>query len=110
MNARFDELSFQLHSRIQELSNQLYESQNKSAEKEARERQDAMRQEKRFIADKLGPPDYETDQYRASEQRFSTSGDWILKDPDFLAWLENRNTSFPILYLHGMPGAGKQAL
>jgi hypothetical protein len=106
---RFDELSQQLHSRFQEISEQLYKSKKMSADKEAREQQEALRQQKRFIAGKLGPPDYEADQHRASEQRFPASGDWILKDPSFLNWIDPRNSSHSTLFLHGIPGSGKQA-
>ncbi|RYP07648.1 hypothetical protein DL764_002385 [Monosporascus ibericus] len=105
-NTRFDELSKKLDNRFQELSKQLYEDQEKLAEREAREQQEALRQQRPFIAEKLGPPDYEADQHRASEQRFSASGDWILKDQDFLSWLDPRNPSHRTLFLHGMPGAG----
>ncbi|RYP51599.1 hypothetical protein DL768_003106 [Monosporascus sp. mg162] len=109
-NTRFDELSKKLHNIFQELSKQLYENQEKTAERETREQQQALRQQRHFIANKLGPPDYEADQHRASEQRFSGSGDWILTDPDFLSWLDPRNPSHSTLYLHGMPGAGKTTL
>jgi len=84
---RFNELSQQLDNRFQELSKQLYEIQERLAEKEAREQQEALRLQRRIIAEKLGPPDYEADQHRASEQRFSPSGDWILKDPSFCTGL-----------------------
>ncbi|RYP69278.1 hypothetical protein DL770_008288 [Monosporascus sp. CRB-9-2] len=109
-NTRFDELSKELHNRFQELSKQLYENQEKSAEMEAREQQEALRQQRDFIAKKLGAPDYEADQDWASEQRFSASGDWILKDPGFLSWLNPRNPSHSTLFLHGMPGAELRTL
>ncbi|RYP62193.1 hypothetical protein DL771_009825 [Monosporascus sp. 5C6A] len=106
-NTRFEELSKKLHDRFQELSKQSYENQEKSAEREAREQQEALRQQRHSIEKKLGAPDYEADQHRASEQRFSASGDWILKNPDFLSWLDPRRPSHSTLFLHGMPGAGE---
>lgn len=105
--ARSDELSQQLHNRFQELLKQLYESQEGLRKKEARQEQEALRQQRRIIEEKLGPPDYEADQRRALEQCFSSSGDWILDDQNFLNWLHSRNPSNSILYMHGMPGAGK---
>ena len=109
-NTRFNELSQQLRNRFQELSKQLYESQETLAEKEAREQQEALRLQRRLIAERLGPPNYEADQLRASERRFSASGEWILKDPNFLRWLDSRNPSHSTLYMHSMPAAGKWAL
>ncbi|OCL02208.1 hypothetical protein AOQ84DRAFT_349486, partial [Glonium stellatum] len=103
-------LSLQLHNRFQELSKQLYESHEKSAEKKATEVQEALYQQRHSVAEKLGPPDYEADHNRASKQRFSASGDWILQTPDFLNWLNPQNQSCSTLYMHGMPGAGKTIL
>ncbi|KAH8693390.1 hypothetical protein GQ44DRAFT_595961, partial [Phaeosphaeriaceae sp. PMI808] len=108
--AKSDELSQQLHNRFQELLKQLYESQEGLRKKEAGQEQEALRQQRRIIEEKLGPPDYEADQRRALEQCFSSSGEWILKDQNFLNWLHPRNPSNSILYMHGMPGAGKTTL
>ncbi|KAF2684142.1 hypothetical protein K458DRAFT_279973, partial [Lentithecium fluviatile CBS 122367] len=106
-NTRFDELSQQVHNTFQELSKRLYENQEKLAQKEDKEQQQAMHLQRCIIKDKIRPPDYEADQRLASEQRFSVSGDWILKDPSFLNWLHSQNPSCGTLYVHGMPGAGK---
>jgi hypothetical protein len=85
----------------------LYENQEKSTKKEGSKQQEALREQRLFIEQKLGPPDYEANQHRALQQRFHASGDWILKDPSFVSWLDPRNSSSSTLYLHGMPGAGK---
>ena len=106
-SAELNGLWLQLDNKFQELSKQLYEIQKISTEKETKEHREALNQQRRFIAEKLGPPDYEADQYRVSEKRFSASGDWILNDPGFLNWLDPRNLSNSTLYLHGIPGAGK---
>jgi len=107
LDTRFYELQQELHNRFQDLTKRWYESQEKLVKKEAEERQEALRLQRRIIAEKLGPSDYEADQQRASEQRFPTSGEWILKDASFLNWLESRDQSNCILYMSGIPGAGK---
>lgn len=44
---------------------------------------------------------------RLPDQRYPTSGDWILEEHLFLQWLDPSELSSNLLYLNGMPGAGK---
>lgn len=63
------------------------------------------------IAERLGysGPGDTKDHHRMPDQRFQTSGDWILQDLVFLKWLDPMDSASKTLYLNGMPGAGKLA-
>lgn len=44
----------------------------------------------------------------ASRRQYTPdSGRWILKEPKVKDWLDPANSSVPIFWLHGIPGAGK---
>ncbi|KAH8880581.1 hypothetical protein GQ53DRAFT_669656, partial [Thozetella sp. PMI_491] len=62
------------------------------------------------IEEKLNPPDYKADYYSAEKQRFSGSGDGMLKNELFLEWSHGHDRTKNILYLHGKPGAGKSIM
>lgn len=60
------------------------------------------------IKDRLKAADYQQDQEMAFETRIGTnSGDWILDVPGFDHWAGKLTTGHHVLYVHGMPGAGK---
>ncbi|KAL8950879.1 MAG: hypothetical protein Q9222_003113 [Ikaeria aurantiellina] len=74
--------------------------------KEAVER--AGREKVNVLVEKLDPTDYGRDQYAASEQRRQhSSGAWILQNPSLSRWSDLNAECNPLLYLHGIPGAGK---
>jgi hypothetical protein len=59
------------------------------------------------LIEKLNAPDYNLDHYVASEQRRrSQSGTWVLQNIHFRKWSEMDAKSNPLLYIHGIPGAG----
>jgi hypothetical protein len=59
------------------------------------------------LIEKLNAPDYNLDHCMASEQRRrSQSGTWVLQDVHFRKWSEMDTKSNPLLYIHGVPGAG----
>ena len=61
------------------------------------------------LIEKLNAPNYQLDQYVASEQRRrSQSGIWVLQDIYFRKWSEMGTQSNHLLYIHGVPGAGMQ--
>lgn len=63
-----------------------------------------------LLIEKLGAPNYQWDQHLASEQRRrSQSGAWVLQDTRFREWSEMDTNNNPLLYIHGVPGAGMQA-
>jgi hypothetical protein len=72
---------------------------------------DMAKEEKRrrleSVIDKINPPNCHTDQNAASEQRENTqSGKWLLGNDHFRAWCNVNIDSNPLLYIHGIPGAG----
>ncbi|KAH7161800.1 hypothetical protein EDB81DRAFT_785561 [Dactylonectria macrodidyma] len=63
------------------------------------------------IKDKLQSPNYEFDQEISTEDRGdSISGQWIFSDPSFQSWLDASSPDPKILYINGIPGAGKTTL
>lgn len=60
------------------------------------------------IKAQLGAPDYQQDQEMAVEaQNLTNSGDWVSQSPAFMNWVSNAATRHGVLYVHGIPGAGK---
>ncbi|KAL8707590.1 MAG: hypothetical protein Q9220_007431 [cf. Caloplaca sp. 1 TL-2023] len=60
------------------------------------------------LIEKLDPADYGRDQYAASEQRRQhSSGAWLLQNTNYRRWSDLNVECNPLLYLHGIPGAGK---
>lgn len=68
-----------------------------------------IQQKRTQILDKLGSRSSHNNKghRRLPDQRYPTSGDWILKEHLFLQWLNPDDLSNSLLYLNGMPGAGK---
>ncbi|ROV93245.1 hypothetical protein VPNG_09534 [Cytospora leucostoma] len=63
------------------------------------------------IREKLQAPDYYVDQEVATENRGgSTSGAWVLQCQEFLEWNCQTTEVNGILYINGLPGAGKTTL
>ncbi|KAM0431361.1 hypothetical protein ACHAPT_005337 [Fusarium lateritium] len=95
--------------RFDELSRQLEEEFDKRARKETDELDESLLQTKRSISSQLSPGSYEADQRSAFNQFFqSPSADWVFQDGKFKDWLVWSDCR--MLYLQGMPGAGKTTL
>jgi hypothetical protein len=47
----------------------------------------------------LSPFDFEQDHDRIRKKRFRTTGEWLLKSPDFLAWISSIMSC--LLWCHG---------
>ncbi|KAL2272435.1 hypothetical protein FJTKL_06560 [Diaporthe vaccinii] len=63
------------------------------------------------IKAQLGAADYQQDLEMAAEARNVTnSGDWVLQSPTFKHWADKAATRHSVLYVHGIPGAGKTTL
>jgi hypothetical protein len=63
------------------------------------------------LIEKLNAPSYQLDQNVASEQRRkSQSGEWVLQNVCFRRWSDVGTNSNPLLYIHGVPGAGMHVL
>ena len=78
------------------------------AERHSKDMQDAeIRKQLSVVLERLDAPNYQTDHYTASEQRRkSRAGEWILHNDIFLDWANPSILENPILYIHGVPGAG----
>lgn len=70
---------------------------------------DVIQQKRKQVMDKLGSQGPRNDKrhQRLPDQRYPTSGNWILEEQTFLQWLNPNDLSNDLLYLNGMPGAGK---
>lgn len=68
-----------------------------------------IQQKRQQVLDKLGVQGCHEDKghRRLPDQRYPTSGDWILKERLFRQWLNPDDLSKDLIYLNGMPGAGK---
>ncbi|UPL00409.1 hypothetical protein LCI18_011343 [Fusarium solani-melongenae] len=98
-----------VEARFSSISRLLEADLEKRSRKEIEERKDSLLQARRTISSHLSPGNYEDDQRSAFSQFFSSpSGDWVLHEPKFQKWLQSSNGQ--VLYLHGMPGAGKTTL
>ncbi|KAF4335307.1 Nacht domain protein [Fusarium beomiforme] len=56
------------------------------------------------------PKDYDRDIYRFSETVCDGTGKWLFRDPSFQQWLAGKEKEKRILWLRGIPGAGKTLL
>ncbi|KAK0647033.1 hypothetical protein B0T16DRAFT_458896 [Cercophora newfieldiana] len=66
------------------------------------------------IRDKLDIPhipDHEMDRLISTEDvADSTCGQWLFSCPEYVKWADQNTTNHQILYVHGIPGAGKTTL
>lgn len=61
------------------------------------------------IKAQLGAADYQQDLELGAEARNVTNaGDWVLQSPIFKHWADKAATKHSVLYVHGIPGAGKE--
>lgn len=61
------------------------------------------------IKAQLEAADYQQDQRMAAEARHVTNaGDWMSHSPVFKHWADKTATRHSLLYIHGIPGAGKE--
>ncbi|KAF5541970.1 Nacht domain-containing protein [Fusarium mexicanum] len=58
----------------------------------------------------ISPKSYDADLYRFSEAVCNGTGKWLFRDPSFQNWLGGKEKAKPILWLRGIPGAGKTLL
>ncbi|KAF1840937.1 uncharacterized protein K460DRAFT_410330 [Cucurbitaria berberidis CBS 394.84] len=58
----------------------------------------------------LCPINAQTRHEDATKNRYGDSGDWLLKDPRFKKWYDFDYCHEPLLWLSGIPGAGKTVL
>ncbi|KAG8533005.1 uncharacterized protein KY384_001787 [Bacidia gigantensis] len=58
----------------------------------------------------LGPIDIGVRHENAAKERFQDTGRWLLQNHRFQSWKSHDQCIDPLLWLHGMPGAGKTVL
>ncbi|KAL4724605.1 hypothetical protein ACLX1H_008047 [Fusarium chlamydosporum] len=58
----------------------------------------------------ISPKDYNDELYRFSEAVCDGTGKWLLRHPSFQQWLAGKEKQKPIMWLRGIPGAGKTHL
>lgn len=58
----------------------------------------------------ISPKSYDADLYRFSETVCHGTGKWLFRDQSFQNWLAGKDKAKPILWLRGIPGAGKTLL
>ncbi|KAF5968445.1 Nacht domain-containing protein [Fusarium bulbicola] len=58
----------------------------------------------------ISPKSYDADLYRFSEAVCDGTGKWLFRDQSFQNWLAGKEKAKPILWLRGIPGAGKTLL
>ncbi|KAK5987844.1 hypothetical protein PT974_11978 [Cladobotryum mycophilum] len=68
------------------------------------------RQEYNIIKTDLSPKSYDTELYRIRGGFCEGTGNWLKQDNDFKKWLDVDDRSIRILWLQGIPGAGKTFL
>lgn len=61
-----------------------------------------------LIKEKLRAPEYFLDQEIATQRRDGDdSGQWIFGEPEYLSWSDINSLNHSVLYMNGIPGAGK---
>ncbi|KAK6526015.1 hypothetical protein TWF281_011056 [Arthrobotrys megalospora] len=93
-----------------EINNKLDKLKEDTTQKK-RERDELIKKQKETVKTKLCPPNYKEDHRLALKKRTSiSSGDWVLEDSRFKAWLCGDTAADSVLYLNGIPGSGKTTL
>lgn len=60
------------------------------------------------IKERLLAPEYFLDQQAIFRRRETGStGQWIFEDPQYISWADVNNPGHSVLYINGIPGAGK---
>ncbi|KAI5456910.1 hypothetical protein BGZ63DRAFT_434144 [Mariannaea sp. PMI_226] len=72
--------------------------------------ENAIRQEYFDLRAHISPKDYDADLYRFHGDVYEGTGKWLFRDQSFKDWVDQSNTSERLLWLKGIPGAGKTLL
>lgn len=95
-------------SRVRE---QISDLQEESRQQNSRERLEKHKWRLSYIKERLQAPDYCLDHEMATEDRNgSSSGGWVLQHPHFRQWICKATSEHGVLYINGIPGAGKTTL
>ncbi|KAI1325418.1 hypothetical protein F5Y16DRAFT_422846 [Xylariaceae sp. FL0255] len=94
----------------EKLSSQVYDLRNSLVEQKANEKVGIHLQELTTIISKLDPPDADNDQHAALNSCHQQSGRWVFEHSTYLKWSKSKALPESVLFIHGMPGAGKTLL
>ncbi|KAI8951873.1 WD40 repeat-like protein [Xylaria longipes] len=96
---------------IQQLRQDISDMYTKQRNQTDQENVEKHRREVSYIREKLEAPNYRIDQEMSTEDRHGhSSGTWIFEDPSFCSWSNNDTPGHGVLYVNGIPGAGKTTL
>ncbi|KAF0323357.1 hypothetical protein GQ607_009475 [Colletotrichum asianum] len=97
----------QIHTIRRQISD-MYQDQIRTADEKTREKHFSRMA---LIKEKLRAPEYFLDQEIATQRREGDrSGQWIFGEPEYLAWSDTNALKHSVLYINGIPGAGKTTL
>ncbi|KAH9238257.1 hypothetical protein K456DRAFT_31785 [Colletotrichum gloeosporioides 23] len=84
------------------------EENSRTAKKQAQENHQSRMS---LIRNRLRASDYLADQEAAAQiRKESGAGEWLFKEPQYLSWSDTNTVDHSVLYINGIPGAGKTVL
>ncbi|KAF5530924.1 nacht domain-containing protein [Fusarium mexicanum] len=85
-------------------------ARKKALEHYAETREFQERQDFHSMETYIRPPSYDADLDRIRNIRCEGTGSWLVQDQQFVSWAEGKEKSSQLLWLQGIPGAGKTFL
>ncbi|SCV57123.1 uncharacterized protein FFB14_14978 [Fusarium fujikuroi] len=85
-------------------------ARKKALEHYAETREFQERQDFHSMETYIRPPSYDEDLDRICNSRCQGTGSWLAQDQQFASWAEGKEKSAQVLWLQGIPGAGKTFL
>ncbi|SCO12073.1 uncharacterized protein FFE2_12505 [Fusarium fujikuroi] len=85
-------------------------ARKKALEHYAETREFQERQDFHSMETYIRPPSYDEDLDRICNSRCQGTGSWLAQDQQFVSWAEGKEKSAQVLWLQGIPGAGKTFL
>ncbi|KLO93164.1 uncharacterized protein LW93_6158 [Fusarium fujikuroi] len=85
-------------------------ARKKALEHYAETREFQERQDFHSMETYIHPPSYDEDLDRIRNTRCGGTGSWLVQDQQFVSWSEGKEKSSQVLWLQGIPGAGKTFL
>jgi len=76
-------------------------------EEDERTQQFQQRQDFEDVQSHICPRLYDNELYGLQERSCSNTGDWLQKEGSFCEWIDPNDKSTRLLWLQGIPGAGK---
>lgn len=83
----------------------MHEENTRTAEKHAQEEHQSRMS---LIKNRLRATEYSADQEAATQTRKeSGAGEWLFQEPQYVSWSDINTMNHSVLYVHGIPGAGR---